>query len=363
MKFEPVAWMPRINTPVLLKATEETVPTAEAVGHFPRTVYTVGIDISEAVTHNTAILGILGIGKSFLAIELVERMIAAGIRVICLDLTNQYAEQLHEFLDPDYEAQKLKELNATGGRGETHQNKEEGGTKEAFKAKVVEQLREFLDPNSGRNLRVYNPTQFDVWQQTGGLFNNSAAMASLTPCEITSIISESALEVSQEEGMTDTARVCLVYEEAHSLVPEWNSVAADGDKTATAATSRAILQGRKYGLGCLLITQRTANVTKSILNQCNTIFAMRIFDDTGKDFLSNYIGGGYATVLPSLEARHAVVFGKASSCDNPVLIRLNDRVDFVDTFRQKNPPRLLSVVGGPVGPGEELVDPSAEVPF
>ena len=75
-------------------------------------------------------------------------------------------------------------------------------------------------------------------------------------------------------------------------------------KAATAATARAILQGRKYGMGCLLITQRTANVTKSILNQCNTIFAMRMFDDTGRDFLSNYIGSDYAKILPSMEARH-----------------------------------------------------------
>ena len=62
------------------------------------------------------------------------------------------------------------------------------------------------------------------------------------------------------------------------------------------------------GLGCLLITQRTANVTKTILNQCNTIFAMRTFDDTGKEFLSNYIGRDYAGVLPSLSERHAVLF-------------------------------------------------------
>ena len=134
-------------------------------------------------------------------------------------------------------------------------------------------------------------------------------------------------------GMTDQARVCLVYEEAHTLVPEWNSVASEGDKAATAASARAILQGRKFGLGCLLITQRTANVTKTILNQCNTIFAMRTFDDTGKEFLSNYIGRDYADVLPSLSERHAVLFGKGSSCDNPVMLRLNDRDDFVNVFR------------------------------
>jgi DNA helicase HerA-like ATPase len=139
--------------------------------------------------------------------------------------------------------------------------------------------------------------------------------------------------------MTDSARLCLVYEEAHSLVPEWNSVAADGDKQATATSARAILQGRKYGLGCLLVTQRTANVTKTILNQCNTIFAMRTFDDTGKEFLGNYIGSDYANILPSLQPRHAVVFGKASSCENPVLIRLNDQDAFRQRFRPDNPPR------------------------
>jgi hypothetical protein len=64
---------------------------------------------------------------------------------------------------------------------------------------------------------------------------------------------------------------------------------------------------------------------------------MRTFDDTGKEFLSNYIGGDYAGVLPSLEARQAVVFGKASSCENPVLVRLNDRADFVDAFREHRP--------------------------
>jgi uncharacterized protein len=135
--------------------------------------------------------------------------------------------------------------------------------------------------------------------------------------------------------MTDKAQVCLVYEEAHSLIPEWNSVAVEGDKTATNGTARAILQGRKLGLGCLLITQRTANVTKTILNQCNTIFAMRTFDETGKEFLSNYISLKYSSKLPTLQEREAVFFGRASSCENPVMIRLNDRADFLRVFRAK----------------------------
>ncbi|MDP9098905.1 MAG: hypothetical protein M3N48_07920, partial [Verrucomicrobiota bacterium] len=85
----------------------------------------------------------------------------------------------------------------------------------------------------------------------------------------------------------------------------------------------------------------TANVTKTILNQCNTIFAMRTFDDTGKDFLANYIGADYANSLSSLSERQAVFFGKASSCENPILIRLNDREAFVEIFRAENPPPAI----------------------
>lgn len=38
------------------------------------------------------------------------------------------------------------------------------------------------------------------------------------------------------------------------------------ERQAVNGSARAILQGRKYGYGCVLVTQRTANVTKSILN-------------------------------------------------------------------------------------------------
>ena len=227
------------------------MPSCNSVGHFPRTNYGVGLSITEAVTHNTAILGILGIGKSFLAIELVERMIAHGVKVVCLDLTNQYADHLAPFLDPVYEEAQLATLRQVEGRGAPHQNKEHGGTRSAFKERMKQQLAAFLDDNNERYLRIYNPARFDVWQQVGGLFQGNAAMASLTPCEITAIITEAALDIAQEKGMKDYADICLVFEEAHSIVPEWNSVASDGDRTATAATARAILQGRKYGLGCL----------------------------------------------------------------------------------------------------------------
>lgn len=329
-KFKPVPWLPSINAPVFLEPTKEFVPEPSSVGHFPETNYQVSLKISDLVTHNTAILGILGIGKSYLAIELVERMVRHGVKVICLDLTDQYAQELGNFIDLDHQQQADQQLH-DAGRGKTvAQSKDDGGSVKQFRDALANQISEFLAPNNEKKLRIINPANFVVWRQTTNPFQNQAAFSALTPSEITALVSDATLKASQALGMTGTARVCLVYEEAHSLVPEWNSVASDGDKNATAASARAILQGRKYGLGCLLITQRTANVTKSILNQCNTIFAMRTFDDTGKEFLSNYIGRDYASILPTLQERHAVLFGKASPCDDPVLLRLNDR----EVFRQ-----------------------------
>lgn len=333
-RFTPVRWVPSPNATVMLTAPAAGNFERDQVGTFPGTDFGVRIkSVEHLVTHNTTILGILGVGKSTLAMELVERVIKANCRVVVLDLTDQYASELAELLDKDYVASIVQKLQAVGAPGKQNvdKNVEEGGSRQAFAAIVEAELEGFMA--GGQQLLVLNPAAFEVWRQDSKPFNGTASMVSLSVCEITHIISDAASRVSQKRGRTDSPRLCMVYEEAHSLVPEWNATVYEGDRAASTGTARAILQGRKYGLGCLLITQRTASVTKTILNQCNSVFAMRSFDDTSKDFLSNYIGRDYASLLPSLPERHAVFFGRASSCENPVHIQLNDRTAFTSGFR------------------------------
>ena len=76
----------------------------------------------------------------------------------------------------------------------------------------------------------------------------------------------------------------------------------------------------------MIISQRTANVTKTILNQCNTIVALQSFDQTGLDFLSNYMGSNYANVIGTLPSQHAVLVGKASSSTRPILFTIKNLV-------------------------------------
>lgn len=336
--FQTVRWVPLPNSPVFLVDVNTPPFNPNAIGFIPHTNYHLTVDFNSLVTHNTAILGILGVGKTCLALELIERMAGLGIKVICLDLTNQYEEELSPYCDNL--TSEIADLQQIGKQGKTKMqpNVEEGGSIREFKQKIREQLKKFLSPSKKEMVRVYNPASFEVWKQDSKIYSNVAAMATLSACEITRIISETTLDILQEMGIEDHARCCLVFEEAHSLIPEWNSVANEGDKSATNGTAKAILQGRKYGLGCIVITQRTANVTKSVLNQCNTVFALRTFDATGVEFLKTFVGNDYASVLNDLEDRHAIAFGKATSCKTPVVIRLNDRSLFLENCRTDKEP-------------------------
>src|SRR5690606_18277929 len=87
-KCVPCAWLPPLNATVVLEQTDDFKLESDAIGHFPGANLHAKIkSTAERVTHNTAILGILGIGKSCLAFEIVERLLADGIKVICLDIT------------------------------------------------------------------------------------------------------------------------------------------------------------------------------------------------------------------------------------------------------------------------------------
>ncbi len=377
--FELVKWIPNMHSPVFQSRGPKDELNAAAIGSLPSTNFPISIkSVHELVTHNTAILGILGVGKSFVAIELLERMFAAGVKVVCLDLTDQYAHELADFYDSEGEAKCIEKIQAAADvdRDNVEDTKGKGGSFENLRTAIYEDLVAFLADNCEAKLKIYNPAQLNASIQAGELRNKkigpgpndwqkAAAFRETTPAEITRIVTESCLAIAQDE-MRDTAKVCLVFEEAHSLVPEFNNLTVDSDKHAVAGTARAILQGRKYGMGCLLISQRTANVTKTILNQCNSIFAFRTFDDTGMAFLENYMGPDYAHVLPSLEERHAVFFGKASNCENPVLMRVNDRADFIARFRASHPttdtPPAACIPGATAEPMLEQEDED-DIPF
>lgn len=335
-ELEVVKWLPNIYSPVFFDETTPAATSELSIGRLPETELEILLkDVDSLVTHNTAILGILGIGKSCLNFELIKKAIEnTSVKVVCIDITNEYKRELPQYIDgsliqeelPNDCLTELKQNNNDGNQD----NPTSWGNEELYKTKLDEEINKFSEDDSKRIL-LLNPDWHSV-SKAGSQFKISHKI-DLTLAEKARIISERMFIMAKkewdalpaEEIKDNKARHLLIFEEAHSLIPEWNSTANSGDQSASNGTAKVILQGRKYGLGSFVVTQRTANISKSILNQCNTIFALRVFDDTGKQFLENYIGSDYSNTLPTLEERHAIVVGKALKLKQPVIVKLNDK--------------------------------------
>lgn len=119
-------------------------------------------------------------------------------------------------------------------------------------------------------------------------------------------------------------RICIVLEEAHTVIPEWNfsGVSEKVSQPLLNSIAQIALQGRKYNVGLLVIAQRTANVSKTILTQCNTIISFQEFDKTSSEFLSNYFGQEISKSLPKLKFRQAIVAGKALKSNVPMIFEV-----------------------------------------
>jgi hypothetical protein len=309
-RFVADDWVPTPGVAVALQPIERPVINVESVGFVPDSRFGVPISISEAVTYNTAILGILGAGKTTLAYQLIRRMILQGVHVLVLDISRRYAFVFRDVYPTDFDDLVTERIKSKVAAAKSLEDR---------KGVIPEILKQFLAADS--RLLVLDPVEL---AQSLPIFS--------TPAAVTHAVAEALLRLAQDshpDADPSEARYCLVLEEAHTLVPEQSTTVEQLERNEVNGTVRAILQGRKYGLGCLVITQRTANVAKSILNQCNTVFAMRMYDETGLGFLSNYLGSGYAELLPTLLQGQAVAFGSA--------IR-NPRTEANVAYRDRTPP-------------------------
>ena len=93
-------------------------------------------------------------------------------------------------------------------------------------------------------------------------------------------------------------------------------------KGLVAKIAQIALQGRKCGVGLLVIAQRTATVSKTVLTQCNTIISFTCFDKTSLDFLRNILDEHHTALIPNLAFLQAVVFGKGVKSERPIVVQV-----------------------------------------
>lgn len=119
-------------------------------------------------------------------------------------------------------------------------------------------------------------------------------------------------------------RILIVVEEAHTVMPEPSTMGL-GDFSSrglVAKIAQIALQGRKYRVGLLVVAQRTATVSKSVLTQCNTVISFTCFDDTSLGFLKNIFGEAHTELIPNLPPLSAVIFGKGVRSERPIIVQI-----------------------------------------
>ena len=88
----------------------------------------------------------------------------------------------------------------------------------------------------------------------------------------------------------------LVLEEAHAYLGKEHS------GTAAAAVRRIAKEGRKYGVGVMIVSQRPSEIDTTILSQCGTIFAMRLANEMDRGHIASAASDnlkGLFDMLPS----------------------------------------------------------------
>jgi DNA helicase HerA-like ATPase len=127
--------------------------------------------------------------------------------------------------------------------------------------------------------------------------------------------------------------VVLVLEEAQNYIRE--SRRTEDDSISKQVFERIAREGRKYGLGLVVASQRPSELSKTVLSQCNSFIVHRLQNPEDLRYFREIVPGIYGQLLdqlPALAPRTALVLGECVQA--PALVEMRE----VDPApRSKNP--------------------------
>ncbi len=100
----------------------------------------------------------------------------------------------------------------------------------------------------------------------------------------------------------------IVMEEAHIYLND--SFKGMASKTV----QRIVKEGRKYGIGAMIVSQRPSEINSTILSQCGTFFALRLANSTDRGHITGAISDSLeslTSMLPILRTGEAIILGEA----------------------------------------------------
>lgn len=322
--FQKYKWLPRINSLVFKytsppKFKENNFLESQSIlGCIPYSDFPVGFDIEKLRSHHLAILGTTGKGKTELAITLIERALESEIKVFIVDLTLMLAPRLANENPQklNLDAKQISDLNNCIQAVET------GPYSKSEEKKALNNHLEGLNTTvSGLVSALLTSTQTNLGILELDSITNNEATVRLIELFLSNIFEY------YRRNLPSTP-IWIILEEAHTIVPETKTMGIS-DYSSQAAIigkiSQIALQGRKYNVGLMILAQRTANVSKTVLTQCNSIISFAQYDRTGLEFLDNFLGDEYAKTVPNLEFLEAVAYGYGVKSDRPVIVKIHEK--------------------------------------
>lgn len=233
------------------------------IGKIAGTAIPFGVSASEIVSHHLALLGMSGMGKTTAARRLTDVLSKESL-VVAMDGTGEYRTRFG--------------LST-------------------------------MDPKSAS---LISPGCW-VYEPKGSLAQRA-----------TEFIEQLMATANREyQAGDDPLRRTLLLEEAHSFLPEWNFAASRDEPQYVAKSCRYLLQARKFGLGFILVSQRTAVISKSALSQCESYILFRTVDPTGLEYIEGIAGRAMRAAAPNLARYQAICAGPAFSTTSPVIVDLD----------------------------------------
>jgi hypothetical protein len=126
---------------------------------------------------------------------------------------------------------------------------------------------------------------------------------------VLNLLFETAIRTTASDpGIGRPCPVLIVLEEAHRYLGE-TAAAMTRD-----AANRIAREGRKYGIGLMLVTQRPSELPDTALAQCGSLIALRLTNSADQSKVAAALPDsvtGLAAVLPSLRTGEAIITGEA----------------------------------------------------
>ena len=130
---------------------------------------------------------------------------------------------------------------------------------------------------------------------------------------IVSLVARLIFSVQQWTKRDSIHPIALFCDEAHLYLPQ--NVQKSSEQSSVDNFERIAKEGRKYGVGLVVITQRPSEVSRTILSQSGNFIAMRLTNSDDQNIVKKLLPdnlGNFADLLPVLDIGEALVVGDAS---------------------------------------------------